>query len=103
MLGKGFWGVLIPKLFSRVDRRALCRTLEFFHSNLNTPCLYGTLCTVGIVMLEQDLCLLFPNKGNYHAKRHPIQLCFLHCANSLGKNPMLIGAHKLMVTRSDIA
>ncbi|MCI4389338.1 hypothetical protein PGIGA_G00096810 [Pangasianodon gigas] len=44
----------IPKVFSGVEVRALCRTLEFFHSNLNTPCLHGArFVHRGIVMLEQ--------------------------------------------------
>ncbi|MCI4391073.1 hypothetical protein PGIGA_G00130010 [Pangasianodon gigas] len=44
----------IPKVFSGVEVRALCRTLEFFHSNLHTPCLHGARFVLrGIVMLEQ--------------------------------------------------
>ncbi|MCJ8748173.1 hypothetical protein PDJAM_G00162490 [Pangasius djambal] len=44
----------IPKVFSGVEVRALCRTLEFFHSNLHTPCLHGArFVHRGIVMLEQ--------------------------------------------------
>ncbi|MCJ8738048.1 hypothetical protein PDJAM_G00031240 [Pangasius djambal] len=46
----------IPKVFSGVEVRALCRTLEFFHSNLHTPCLHGArFVHRGVVMLEQDL------------------------------------------------
>ncbi|MCJ8736196.1 hypothetical protein PDJAM_G00256040 [Pangasius djambal] len=44
----------IPKVFSGVEVRALCRTLEFFHSNLHTPCLHGArFVHSDIVMLEQ--------------------------------------------------
>ncbi|MCI4386200.1 hypothetical protein PGIGA_G00059530 [Pangasianodon gigas] len=44
----------IPKVFSGVEVRALCRTLEFFHSNLHTPCLHGArFVHRGIAMLEQ--------------------------------------------------
>ncbi|MCJ8749759.1 hypothetical protein PDJAM_G00179970 [Pangasius djambal] len=44
----------IPKVFSGAEVRALCRTLEFFHSNLHTPCLHGArFVHRGIVMLEQ--------------------------------------------------
>ncbi|MCJ8741355.1 hypothetical protein PDJAM_G00069720 [Pangasius djambal] len=44
----------IPKVFSGVEVRALCRTLEFFHSNLHTPCLHGArFVHRGIVMQEQ--------------------------------------------------
>ncbi|MCJ8748149.1 hypothetical protein PDJAM_G00161710 [Pangasius djambal] len=44
----------IPKVFSGVEVRALCRTLEFFHSNLHTPRLHGArFVHRGIVMLEQ--------------------------------------------------
>ncbi|MCI4382982.1 hypothetical protein PGIGA_G00021130 [Pangasianodon gigas] len=42
----------IPKVFSGVEVRALCRTLEFFHSNLNTPCLHEARF---VHMLEQIL------------------------------------------------
>ncbi|MCJ8749453.1 hypothetical protein PDJAM_G00176530 [Pangasius djambal] len=46
----------IPKVFSGVEVRALCRTLEFFHSNLHTPCLHGArFVHRGIVMLEQPI------------------------------------------------
>ncbi|MCI4387901.1 hypothetical protein PGIGA_G00079600 [Pangasianodon gigas] len=49
----------IPKVFSGVEVRALCRTLEFFHSNLHTPCLHGArFVHRGIVMLEQDIALM---------------------------------------------
>ncbi|MCJ8737963.1 hypothetical protein PDJAM_G00030110 [Pangasius djambal] len=45
----------IPKVFSGVEVRALCRTLEFFHSSLHTPCLHGArFVHRGIVMLEQS-------------------------------------------------
>ncbi|MCJ8748396.1 hypothetical protein PDJAM_G00164290 [Pangasius djambal] len=45
----------IPKVFSGVEVRALCRTLEFFHSNLHTPCLHGArFVHRGVVMLEQS-------------------------------------------------
>ncbi|MCI4389931.1 hypothetical protein PGIGA_G00116720 [Pangasianodon gigas] len=51
----------IPKVFSGVEVRALCRTLEFFHSNLHTPCLHGArFVHRGIVMLEQ---LGFPSQS----------------------------------------
>ncbi|MCI4376965.1 hypothetical protein PGIGA_G00197790 [Pangasianodon gigas] len=44
----------IPKVFSGVEVRPLCRTLEFFHSNLHTSCLHGArFVHRGIVMLEQ--------------------------------------------------
>ncbi|MCI4383748.1 hypothetical protein PGIGA_G00030000 [Pangasianodon gigas] len=50
----------IPKVFSGVEVRALCRTLEFFHSNLNTPCLHGArFVHRGIVMLEQFIPKVF--------------------------------------------
>ncbi|MCJ8734611.1 hypothetical protein PDJAM_G00237230 [Pangasius djambal] len=51
---KGWRNEFIPKVFSGVEVRALCRTLEFFHSNLHTPCLHGArFVHRGIVMLEQ--------------------------------------------------
>ncbi|MCI4391931.1 hypothetical protein PGIGA_G00140000 [Pangasianodon gigas] len=48
----------IPKVFSGVEVRALCRPLKFFHNNLGEPCLHGPrFVHRGIVMLEQ-VCLL---------------------------------------------
>ncbi|MCI4392257.1 hypothetical protein PGIGA_G00144020, partial [Pangasianodon gigas] len=62
----------IPKVFSGVEVRALYRTLEFFHSNLHTPCLHGArFVHRGIVMLEQIFYTI---------------VCFQLCGNSLGKN-----------------
>ncbi|MCJ8739726.1 hypothetical protein PDJAM_G00050400 [Pangasius djambal] len=50
---KGSVFQFIPKVFSGVEVRALCRTLEFFHSNLHTPCLHGArFVHRGIVMLK---------------------------------------------------
>ncbi|MCI4392233.1 hypothetical protein PGIGA_G00143630 [Pangasianodon gigas] len=51
----------IPKVFSGVEVRTLCRTLEFFHSNLHTPCLHGArFVHRGIVMLEQSVFQFIP-------------------------------------------
>ncbi|MCJ8730323.1 hypothetical protein PDJAM_G00183060 [Pangasius djambal] len=44
----------IPKVLSGVEVRALCRTLEFFHSSLGKPCLHGArFVHRGIAMLGQ--------------------------------------------------
>ena len=45
----------IPKVFNRVEDRALCRPVKFFHTDLDKQFLYGP-CFVhgGIVMLEQE-------------------------------------------------
>lgn len=32
---------IIPKLFSGIEAGALCRSLEFFHSNFGNPCIHG--------------------------------------------------------------
>lgn len=32
---------LIPKAFSEVELRALCKPLEYFQTNLDKPCLHG--------------------------------------------------------------
>ncbi|MCJ8750186.1 hypothetical protein PDJAM_G00259670 [Pangasius djambal] len=46
----------VQSVFSGVEVRALCRTLEFLHSNLHTPCLHGArFVHRGVVMLEQVL------------------------------------------------
>lgn len=56
--------------------RALCGTLQFFHSNLTTPCLPGAAGFERrkIVMLEQDLGLLRPVKWDFHATAYKIIL-----------------------------
>ncbi|MCI4377832.1 hypothetical protein PGIGA_G00208400 [Pangasianodon gigas] len=65
----------IPKVFSGVEVRALCRTLEFFHSNLNTPCLHGArFVHRGIVMLEQVWASV---KGNFTAYKDILDNCVL--------------------------
>ncbi|MCJ8737978.1 hypothetical protein PDJAM_G00030230 [Pangasius djambal] len=60
----------IPKVFSGVEVRALCRTLEFFHSNLHTPRLHGArFVHRGIVMLEQ---VVFHDVNSLTEKLFPI-------------------------------
>lgn len=55
----------IPKVFSKAEFRTLCRTLEFFHTNLGKPLLYGPhFVNMGIVMLRTGLGLLVPMNGN---------------------------------------
>ncbi|KAK3516714.1 hypothetical protein QTP70_022505 [Hemibagrus guttatus] len=48
------WGSVGVPVHPKV--KAQCRTRQFFHSNLNTPCLHGALCFVyrGFVMLESQ-------------------------------------------------
>ena len=44
----------IPKVFNRVEVRALCRPVKFFHTDLDKPFLYGPrFVHGGIVMLKQ--------------------------------------------------
>ncbi|MCJ8743438.1 hypothetical protein PDJAM_G00094030 [Pangasius djambal] len=63
----------IPKVFSGVEVRALCRTLEFFHSNLHTPRLHGArFVHRGIVMLEQPIPS--PNPTPDSAETHDLVL-----------------------------
>ena len=45
----------IPKVFDGVEVRALCRSVKFFHNNLDKPFLYGPhFVHQGIVMLKQE-------------------------------------------------
>jgi hypothetical protein len=49
---------LIPKVFDRVEVRALCRPVKFFHTDLNKPFLYGPrFVHRGIVMLKWERAL----------------------------------------------
>lgn len=53
----------IPKVFSAVQVRALCRTFEFFDSKLDKPCLRGAhFVHRGMVTLE--VSVKGNNKGN---------------------------------------
>lgn len=50
--------VSIAKVFSRFKVRALCRSLEFFQTNLVKPCLYGFYFVHrGMIMLDAGLDL----------------------------------------------
>lgn len=75
------WGFLVQALLLKTDfgdeeNRALCRTVEFFQSNLNlnrdTPCLHGA----GFIMQEQGRA---PLKGSCDATVHlyRMSLCVL--------------------------
>ena len=45
----------IPKVFDGVKVRTLCRTVKFFHTDLNKPFMYGPGFVHGdIVMLKQE-------------------------------------------------
>lgn len=42
MLGEEAWCTVgIPKVFSEVEVKALCKSLEFIHSRLGKTCLHG--------------------------------------------------------------
>jgi hypothetical protein len=46
----------IPKVFDGIEVRALCRTLNFSHTDLDKPFLYGPLFVHSvIVMLKQEM------------------------------------------------
>ena len=50
----------IPKVFDRVEVRALCMPVMYFHNDLDKPFLYGpSFVQGGIVMLKQERA--FPN------------------------------------------
>lgn len=60
---------VIPK----VEIRALCRTLAFFHSYVVKLCLYGAYCQA-----RTGLGIIDPAKGHCNApayKRHSVQSC----------------------------
>ena len=78
MLGDEVWLAadipILPKVFG-VEVRALCRPVKFFHTDLDTPFLYGLRFVHGdMVMLKQERAFpkLLPQswKHRHHLECH---------------------------------
>lgn len=57
----------ILRVFSVVEIRALCRSLEFFHSNLGKPCFHEFMLYTGVMLCWYILNPLVIVKGKLNA------------------------------------